>query len=80
MQDPNKKNYYRPVEVREPSRFSVPMGFNKAVLERCPNQVTSSYVSMVRRGQRRNDVVLLTIIQVDHNWKEIEHERLKKML
>ena len=82
MQDPNKKNYYRPIEVREPKRFTVPMGFNKAVQERLDGEqsVTSSYISMVKRGIRTNDTVLLAIIHVDHNWKELEYERLKKML
>lgn len=80
MQNPNKKNYYHPIEVREPNRWTVPMGFNKTVMEHCPTKVTSSYISMVRKGKRRNDTVLMSIIEVDHNWKELERERLKKML
>lgn len=84
MQYPEKKNYYHPVEVRRPNkRWSTPMGFNKVVIEHLAEhnvKCGSSYVSMVRRGVRTNDHVLLAIIKVDHDWEKLERERFKKLL
>lgn len=58
-----------------------PSGFYNAVKERLGNDnVSSSVISMVKRGKRTNDAVLLAVIEVDHNWKEIQHERLKRLL
>lgn len=79
-------NYYTPrfrtIDNHKSDRFKVPMGFNLAVIDKFKGKTkpTTSYVTMVRKGIRKNDAVLLAIIEVDHNWNEIESERLKKML
>jgi nicotinamide mononucleotide adenylyltransferase len=77
-------NYYKPrfrtLENYKTDRLKVPNGFNQAVMDRFKGKTrpSSSYVSMVRRGIRKNDAVLMAIIEVDHNWNEMERERLKK--
>lgn len=44
-----------------------PYGFNKAVLRHLGNiKVTSALVSAVRKGKRKNDTILMAIIEVDH--------------
>ena len=46
-----------------------PCGFNKAVLRHLATRgidVSNSFITMVRKGKRRNDAVLWAIIEVDH--------------
>lgn len=57
-----------------------PVYFYQAVREHLGVNIPKATISMVKSGRRNNDSVLLAVIYVDHNWKEIEHERLKKML
>lgn len=62
------------------NKRTVPQGFNTAVMESLGTTVSRSYVTMVRKGQRTNDSVLMEIIKTDHNWKQIEHDRVKRMI
>lgn len=42
-------------------------GFNKEVMRHLGNvKVSSSLVTAVRKGRRKNDAVLMAIIEVDH--------------
>ncbi len=48
-----------------------PNGFCKLVRDKLGCQVSSALISQVKRGIRKNDAVLMAIIEVDH---EINHE------
>ena len=54
-----------------------PWGINKEVQRQIEGKIqySSSYISMVRKGQRKNDTVLLAIITVDHN-RQLEYKTL----
>lgn len=50
---------------------NLPHDFNKRVLNILPfKRFSTSYVTMVRKGKRKNDDVLLAIITVDHYWNQ----------
>lgn len=57
-----------------------PYGFYHAVREHLGVDVSKGMISMVKSGRRTNDAILLAIIHVDHNWKQLEHDRIKKLL
>lgn len=45
-------------------------GFCKAVQNHMhPIRVSKELISAVRKGKRKNDAVLMAIIEVDHTWK-----------
>jgi len=47
-------------------RHRAPHGFNKAVMQRLGRvKVSSAYITMVKKGKRNNDAVLMAIIEVD---------------
>lgn len=56
---------------------SRPNGFYDAVKERLQNKkISSSLISMVKSGRRKNDDILRAIIEVQHNWQEIQEGKL----
>jgi hypothetical protein len=57
----------------------VPYGFLKEVQNRIGIKVSRNYISMVRRGLRTNDAVLMAIIETEHNWKQIEYNKIKSL-
>lgn len=59
-----------------------PNGFYDAVKEKLGVnvQASSGYICMVKSGRRTNDAILRAVIEADHDWKNIQHERLKKGL
>lgn len=66
---------------KEIKKRTVPQGFNTAVIASLGHTtVSSAYITMVRKGKRTNDSILMEIIKTDHNWQQIEHERVKRMI
>lgn len=50
---------------------TAPNGFYWAVMKYLGNvKCSKQTVSAVRKGKRKNDAVLMAIIQADHNWQK----------
>ncbi len=59
-------SYYLPKQHPSGNRSTY---FLNAVKKALPRKFSSTYISMVKSGQRKNDEILLTIIVVDHFWE-----------
>lgn len=68
------------MQVIKQRNRTAPNGFYKAVVRYLGNvSVSPQHVSAVRKGQRKNDALLLAIITVDHYWKDIDGSGFKRL-
>lgn len=54
-------------------------GFNKQVMRHMGKTFHSGYITMIKKGQRKNDEILRAIIEVDEiRYREREIEQVKE--